>query len=153
MNKDYVFHINWEDRYKQPYKVGILAQIDNIFYLILKNEESAKAAYNSGYDGVPGFKADEVYTSEKKLFDFFERRVLEKDPEKQCEELSKTGGVSMVDSFSVEKISERLSEKYKKIVLEAYALQLLKNKMHEQEVETQQKDNRESDSDELPDIE
>ena len=55
MSKDYVFHVNWEDRYKQPYRVGILAQIDNIFYLILKNEESAKAAYNSGYDGVPGY--------------------------------------------------------------------------------------------------
>ena len=153
MSKDYVFHINWADRHKQPYRVGILAQIDNVFYLILKNEENAKTAYNNGYDGVPGFKSDEVYISEKKLFDFFERRVLENNPEKQCEELSQTGGFSMVDSFSVEKISDKLSERYKKIVLEAYALQLQKNKMCEQEKQTQPKTDIESNFEEWYDIE
>lgn len=153
MSKDYVFHINWADRHKQPYRVGILAQIDNVFYLILKNEETAKTAYSNGYDGLPGFDSDEVYISEKKLFDFFQRRVLENNPEKQCEELAQTRGISMVDSFSVEQISEKLSERYKKIVLEAYALQVQKNKMHEQENEKQPKNDIETNSEDWHDIE
>ena len=80
---------------------------------------------------------EEVYVSETKLFDFFERRILAKDSNKQCEELAQTGGVSMVDSFFVEKVPEKLSEKYKKIVLEAYELQKKKESLNK--VEKQKK--------------
>ena len=49
MNKDYVFHVNWEDRHKQTYRVGFLAQLDEYFYLIIKDQENAQTAYNNGF--------------------------------------------------------------------------------------------------------
>ena len=141
MNKDYVFHVNWEDRHKQSYRIGILAQLDEAFYLVIKDERNAKLAYDNGFAGIPGFKAEEVYMSGTKLFDFFERRILEKEATKQCEELARTCGVSMVDSFSVEIISDKLSEKYKRIILEAYELQQREN-------ENKQRDSKQTDPEE-----
>lgn len=82
------------------------------------------------------------------MFDFFQSRILENNPSKQCEELSKTGGISMVDSFSVEEISEKLSIKYKKIVLDAYELQNKKRQLQSNEA----KEDIKNDSDEGPDI-
>ena len=147
MTRDYVFHINWTDRHMQPHKIGILAQIDEDFYLIIKEQEDASLAYKNGFIGIPGFNEEEVYKSGE-LFDFFRNRILESK-----RKLSKTGGTSMTDSFSVEEISEKLSQKYKRIILEAYDLQLRKEKMQEQNEEgTVVKVSKEDNSDEIPDI-
>lgn len=122
MSKDYVFKINWEDRHKAIHDIGILAQVDEEFYLVVKSEDNAKKAYEMGFRGIPGFKTNEVYNS-KELFDFFQNRVLKAPDVNFCEELEKTGGRSMIDSFSVKKMTPKASEKYKKIILETHGLQ------------------------------
>lgn len=122
MNKDYVFNINWEDEEKQLHRIGFLAQLDGSFYLIIKNEENAKIAYDNGFIGIPGFKLQEVYKSEE-LFDFFKNRILQKSNSNPCEELAETGAKSMVDNYSVSQISDKISLKYKKLILAAYDLQ------------------------------
>lgn len=142
MNKDYIFHVNWEDRYKHSYRVGILAEIDEAFYLAIKNEEDATLAYKSGFIGIPGFKTEEVYKSQE-LFDFFKKRILETTKGNESEELAKSKAVSMIDSFSVEKVSEKLSQKYKKIILEAYELQKKKESLKEEKrADSDEKENR-----------
>lgn len=139
MNKDYVFHINWEDRYKNSYRIGILAQIDDNFYLTIKSEKNATMAYKNGFIGIPGFKTEEIYKSSE-LFDFFKNRILETSKKDSLEELSKNRAVSMIDSFSVDQISEKVSEKYKKIILKAYELQERKKDIQEK------KDNNEKEA-------
>jgi len=131
MNKDYVFHINWEDRHKQSYKVGILAQLDEQFYLVIKDKEKAETAYSRGFIGIPGFRQEEVYRSHE-LFDFFKNRILQKNDQNPCEELAATKAKSMVDSYWVEKIPDKVTKKYRKIILEAYDLQE-KKKMAKEE--------------------
>lgn len=126
MNKDYIFHVNWEDRYKQSYKVGILAQLDNFFYLILKDKNKAETAYKNGFVGISGFKAEEIYRS-RELFDFFQCRIMETNKKHQCKELAESRAVSMTDSFSVDEIPEGSVPKYKEIILKAYELQAKKN--------------------------
>ncbi len=122
MSKDYVFSINWEDRFKNVHKIGVLAQIEDEFYIIIREKEKAKEAFKNGYIGVPGFKAEKIYKSNE-MFDFFKNRVLRTSNTNYCEELSKSGGKSMIDSFFVEKMSEEESE-YKKLkILKAYELQ------------------------------
>lgn len=122
MSKDYVFKINWEDRHKSLHDIGILAQLNNEFYLVVKDEENAKKAYKMGFRGIPGFKTNEVYKSDE-LFDFFQNRVIESSNIDFCEQLEKTGGISMIDSFSVKKMQAKSAEKYKKTIAETYALQ------------------------------
>lgn len=122
MSKDYVFKINWKDRHKDLHDIGVLAQLNNEFYLVVKSEDNAKKAYEMGFRGIPGFKTDEVYKSNE-LFDFFQNRVLKGPNVNFCEELEKTGGISMIDSFSVEKMPYRSVEKYKKMIKEIYGLQ------------------------------
>lgn len=145
MNKDYIFHINWEDRYKHSYRVGILAEIDEVFYLAIKSEKDAVLAYKSGFIGIPGFKTEEVYRSSE-LFDFFKNRILETSKANASEELARSKAVSMTDSFSVEEISKNVSKKYKRIILEAYELQERKADMQEKnkEVKNEQKDSSNS---------
>lgn len=122
MNKDYVFHIKWESRHRDQYRVGFLAQLDDYFYLVIKSEENAKNAYNSGFAPIAGFKPEEIYRSQE-LFDFFKSRILKKMSSNPCEELERTGAKSMVDSYFLEKVSDKVSNKYKSIILEAYELQ------------------------------
>jgi len=150
MNRDYIFNLNWEDRYKNSYRVGMLAQIDGAFYFVLKDEEKNEtAAHKNGYIGIPGFKVEEMYRSQE-LFDFFKSRVLGHNP---CEELAKTRGVSMVDSFSVEEIPERMMPKYRKIILEAYELQEKKKKEQEENaIQQPKKSDKKIDEDEITDI-
>lgn len=134
MNKDYVFHINWEDRHKLSYRVGILAQLDEYFYVIIKDQENAQMAYKNGFIGIPGFKVEEVYRSQE-LFDFFKSRVLHKNAQNPCEELVSTGAKSMIDSFSVEKIPDKVIPKYKGIILRAYELQQKKEQLQKSNTE------------------
>lgn len=55
------------------------------------------------------------------MFDFFERRIIDKN--NPLKELSETKGVSMIDSFSADPASETLIPKYSKMILEAYSQQ------------------------------
>lgn len=132
MNRDYVFHVIWEDKNKHPYRVGVLAQLDDFFYFILKDESRSKLAYKNGFAGIPGFKTEEIYRSQE-LFDFFKSRVLESSKMEPCEQLLRTRGVSMIDSFSVDGVQETIIPKFKEIILEAYELQTRKNELLEQD--------------------
>ena len=134
-NKDYVFYMNWEDRLKQNHKVGILAKIEEDYYFFIKNKQRAEAAYRAGFIGVSGFKPERIYRS-KELFDFFKSRIIDKNSEEPCKELSKTKAISMVDSFSVDEIKDDIGNKYKKIILQAYELQEKRNEL-EQEIKRQ----------------
>lgn len=152
MNKDYVFHINWEDRYKQLYRVGFLAQLNDYFYLVIKDQEKAQAAYNNGFIGIPGFKVEEIYRSQE-LFDFFKTRILQKNSSNPCEELAQTGAKSMTDSYSLENISDGLAKKYKSILLDTYELQEKRRKVKEEKsIESSEKINKNIDEDEFSDI-
>ena len=122
MNKDYIFSINWEDRFKNVHKIGVLAQLDEEFYLIVKDNKKANKAHENGFNGLPGFKAEKVYKSSE-LFDFFKNRVLRTTDINYCEELSKTGAKSMIDSFSVEEMPEKVIKEKKSKILKAYDLQ------------------------------
>lgn len=146
MNKDYVFHINWNDRYRNSYRIGFLAELDEYFYLIIKDEKKAETAYKKGFLGIPGFKSEEVYKS-RELFDFFKSRISEGARKKNpSEELAKNKGVSMIDSFSVEQVPERIAKKYKEIILRTSELQERKAQL-ENEGKSQMKDKDEDNSD------
>ena len=135
MYKDYIFHVNWEDRLKTIHEIGVLAKIDKYFYFIVKDEKNASKAYTNGFNGVPGFKPNRVYKSEE-LFDFFKFRVFKTANVNYCEELRKTKGKSMTDSFLVDEIPEEEIQKNKIKILEAYELQeKIKNIIDEKYVE------------------
>lgn len=122
MNNDYIFHVNWEDRLKNIHQIGVLAKLEKYFYFIVKDEKNAKEAYTNGFNGVPGFKSNKVYRSEE-LFDFFKFRVFKTSDVNYCEELRKTKGRSMTDSFFVEEMAEEEAKKSKTKILEADNLQ------------------------------
>lgn len=122
INRDYIFNLNWEDNMKNIRKIGYFAKIENEYYLLISGEKNAEAAYSNGFAGLPGFKPDVVYKSQQ-LFDFFRNRVLDKKSEDPCAELAITKGESMIDSFSIEEISEILSDKSKQALIEAYKVQ------------------------------
>ena len=127
-NKDYIFYINWEDRDKNSFRVGYLAQIQNEFYFVIRgkdksgNESNEKSAYDRGFIGIPGFRPGEIYKSNE-LFDFFKNRILDKNSKDPCSELAQTKGISMIDSFYLEEIAERLFDKQKQVLLDAYEKQ------------------------------
>lgn len=143
MNKDYMFYLNWEDNAKNIFKVGYLAQIENEYYLVIRSDEretennNEKSVYDRGFIGIPGFRTGEIYKSSE-LFDFFKNRILHKDSKDPCNELAKSEGKSMIDSFSLEEVSEILAHKQKEILLEAYKkqeqLKQLKNKEEDIEI-------------------
>ena len=121
-NQNYVFNVNWEDRGKHIHKVGMLAQINDIYYFFIRSKEKAMAPYKSGFIGISGFEPEKIYRSPE-LFDFFKSRILDKKSSKPCEELAETNGKSMVDSFSVEKLSDKIAKQYEEIILQAYEIQ------------------------------
>lgn len=125
-NQDYVFHLNWEDRYKNSFRVGILAQIDSTFYLVVRESKNAETAYSKGFVGIPGIKPGELYTSSE-LFDFFKSRILDKKSPDPCKELATSGGILMTDSFSVEEINDKLKQKYTRVILKISELSNQKN--------------------------
>lgn len=131
MNKDYIFNINWEDRHKNIHKIGVLAQLDNQYYLIVENKgkinEGKIKEENNELGALPGFRPRKVYKS-LEMFEFFKKRVLRTPDIDYCEELIKTGGKSMTDSFSVEKVSEEEHKEQKAKILETYSLQEKVNK-------------------------
>ena len=135
-NKDYYFYINWEDDKRNLYRIGILARIDDIYYMKTQQigGEKERDASSHGYNGIPGFVNGNLYKSEKELFDFFKERVyLEKNDQTDImEELNKTGGKTLRDSFSLEEMPERLKENCKE-VLQQLAQQQDKRDKEEQE--------------------
>lgn len=120
MNKDYMLNVNWKDGRRNNHKIGILAQIDEDFYLLIKGKD--KEANDNGFVGIPGFKSDKIYKS-KEMFDFFKKRVLRTPDINYCEELIKTEAISMIDSFSISEMPEEEANEKKLELLEAYKLQ------------------------------
>ena len=127
-NKDYIFYLMWEDELKEKRAVGYLAQIDKNFYLLISGRENAEKAYEKGFIGMPGFKTDEIYRSDE-LFAFFKNRILDKDSEDPCKELSESEGRSNIDSFLLENISGIMKDSKIKTLLEAYRIQEEKKKV------------------------
>lgn len=126
-SKDFVFYLNWEDREKNAFKVGFIAQIEKEFYLLIKSDEKdredERSAYDRGFIGIPGFRPGEIYKSSR-LFDFFRNRILDKDSQDLRSELSKNNGSrSSIDSFYLELVSEISEDKQKERLLEAYKTQ------------------------------
>lgn len=153
MSKDYIFHINWDDRYKNSYRIGFLAEIEDYFYLVIKDEKKAERAYKNGFVGIPGLKTEEIYRS-KELFDFFKSRISEGARKKNpSEELARSKAISMIDSFSVEEVPERMTKKYKEIILRTYELQSKKTQLQEERKKEEQKQANKNDGDsKLPEI-
>ena len=118
-DKDYVFYICWENSKNKDYKIGLLAKIDDYYYLKINTKEHSSAAYEKGCIGLPGFRDDMVYRSEN-LFDFFQNRIFDKGNEDVCKELVKTQGRSFIDSFFVKEVPHRIKEKSKHILLNMY---------------------------------
>lgn len=144
--KDYIFHVKWADRYKNSYRIGLLAQIDDIYYFIIRSQQRAEIAYEKGFVGIPGFKPEEVYRSSE-MFDFFKSRILQKPNTNACEELAKTKGISMIDSFSVEEAPERVSKKYAELILKTYDLQAQKLQLKENKIKDESKQEETEDID------
>ena len=115
--QDYYFYIVWEDTEKNAYRIGILAQIDNQFYLKMNNSTNTSLAAKTRYIGIPGVQFDKIYKSSE-LFDFFKYRILDKKSNNPCEELLQNSGKSMVDSFSLEEMPNLLKPKCKEVMLE-----------------------------------
>lgn len=120
--KEYVFYLEWEDAEKESFKVGFLAEINKMFYFVISKKQSAELAYNKGFVGIPGFNPGEIYYSSE-LFDFFERRVLDKKGINPCTELAKTQGRSLVDSFYLEEVPMEKSDQYKKLIIDIVEMQ------------------------------
>lgn len=135
-NKDYYFYINWEDDKKNLYRVGILARIEDIYYMKTQQigAEKERDASSHGYNGIPGFVKGKLYKSERQLFDFFKERIfIEQNSDVDImEELDKTNGRTLRDSFSLEEMPERLKENCKE-VLQQMAQQQEKKDKEEQE--------------------
>lgn len=127
-NKNYIFYLNWADKEKNPFRVGFLAQIEKEFYLVIRDKEKTEndinetTAYDNGFIGIPGFISGRIYKSEE-LFEFFKNRLLDKKSNDPCQELAQTKGISMIDSFYVEEVSEIVLDKYAEALVEAYAKQ------------------------------
>lgn len=122
-NNDYYFFVNWEDAQKNTYRVGVLARIDNVYFLktIAQNPDNSRDAYSHGYTGMPAFRPGEIYKSVNGLFDFFVNRVYRTGPVSQfdyMEALKKTKGITFTDSFSLEEIPESRIEECKKLLLQ-----------------------------------
>lgn len=128
-NDDYYFFINWEDNQKNSYRIGILAKIDNTYYLKTYGKKANKErdAYSHGYIGIPGFISGKLYKSTNQVFDFFAQRVCISNPTTNkvdfFEELKRTNGKTFTDSFSVEEMPEKYRNSCKNILLELDSLQ------------------------------
>ena len=124
------FYIIWEDDENNRYKKGVLAQIDKMFYVrmhkrgqsISVEDNKKETAYDNGCIGITGFKRDRVYKASR-LFEFFEKRLLNKSSADLCKELKEKRAVSMVDSFSIEEMPEELRKDCKEVILEMYEMQ------------------------------
>jgi len=132
INKVDVLSFNWEDSRKKSYNIGMLAQDGEDFYIAFKPINKLKDAYLNGYRGVPGFvnfannrrgTTPQILKS-KKIFDFFERRLLDKKTNDPLSDLMQTEARSMIDSFF---LSDDIKEEEKEIAIQkikrAYKIQ------------------------------
>ena len=118
-NKDKYFYIKWQDSKKQEYKVGILARINDIFYMMCHSDQgNENSAYNNGFNGIPSFEVGKLYRSERELFEFFKNRIIVLNEEDPFDKLKENNAKLLTDSFSVEEIPREKAEQYKNIILE-----------------------------------
>lgn len=121
INPDQYLYINWEDEHRNLYRVGILARIDDVYYLKTfgRKLDAERDAYSHGYVGLPGFIPGEIYKSTNQLFDFFVTRVIGNRAAgiDYMEELKKTEGKLLTDSFSIEEMPEKYFSRCKEMLL------------------------------------
>lgn len=118
-DKDQFFYVKWQDAKGREYKVGILARINDIFYMMChSSKNNEKSAYANGFNGIPSFETGKLYRSEIELFDFFKNRVTKKEEEELFDKLRESGAKLPTDSFSIEEIPSNKAEQYKKAILE-----------------------------------
>jgi len=120
INQDSYYYINWEDNQKNLFRIGVLARIDDVYYLktFAKKGENERDAFSHGYAGLPGFNIGQVYKSTNKLFDFFLNRIYRGGANVDyMEELKKTRGRMLTDSFSVEEIPESQRKRCKELIV------------------------------------
>ena len=122
---DYYFYIMWRDIKDASHKVGILARIEGNYYMkpYVQKSEDGTSIYDNGFSGVPTFSEDKLYKSERRLFDFFERRLLHRERVDSYDQLKEGKGRSVTDSYSVEEMSKEEAEKFKDILLELDRIQ------------------------------
>lgn len=121
--QDYYLYINWEDSQKNIYRVGILAKINDTYYMRTyeRKPNDERDAYSHGYIGIPGFIPGELYKSTNELFDFFQKRVSAQEQANQnidyYQELLQSEGRTLTDSFSIEKMPESHQKKCKEVLI------------------------------------
>jgi len=123
--QDYYFYVIWRDAKGVSHKIGVLARINGAYYMkpYVQKSEDGTSIYDNGFKGVPTFGEDRLYKSERRLFDFFERRLLYKDRVDSYEQLKEGEGRSQTDSYRVEEMDEEEAEEFKKVLLELDKLQ------------------------------
>lgn len=128
--QDYYLYINWEDSQKNVYRIGILARIDDTYYMRTypKKKDDERDAYSHGYIGMPGFIPGRLYKSTNQLFDFFQKRlpvenICETESQDCCKQLLDSEAKVLTDSFSVEQMPEIYQEKCKEVLLKMDKLQ------------------------------
>ena len=108
INKQDILNFKWEDARNISHNIGMLAQDGEDFYVIFKRIKEQSPEYKSGYRGVPGFirfpeklglhRQRKIYKSST-MFDFFVRRLQDKNTQDPMAELLKEGARSAIDSF------------------------------------------------------
>lgn len=117
MTEDYYFNIIWQDGLEKTHNVGILARINNFYYLLGRKLEKDEG--NLFFRGIPPFYDFKLHKS-KDLFPFFKMKVLANggdNKEDLCKLLEERLGKNHIDSYSVEKIEdEELQEQLRHLI-------------------------------------
>ncbi len=103
-SKDYYFNIMWRDGFGKEHKVGVLARIDEMYYL--KGRRIDKSLGSLFFRGIPPYYDTKLHAS-KNLFDFFRMKILvsnNSQDEDLCEILEEKLGKNHIDGYSVTKI-------------------------------------------------
>ena len=122
-NPDKFLYVNWEDDRKNTYRIGILARINGDYYLKTQypNQDGERNAHSHGFAGIPGFANGRLYKSTNDLFDFFKDRIypgkIENRDSDILEELMKTEGKTVRDSFFIEEMPDILIDRCKEVLL------------------------------------
>lgn len=115
--KDYYFKIVWRDGFEKNHNIGILARINDVYYL--KGQDIEKNQGTLFFKGIPPHYDTKLHKS-KDLFPFFKMKVLANggaSTEDLCELLEERLGKNHIDSYSVEKIEdEQIKANFKKLI-------------------------------------
>lgn len=117
MTEDYYFNIIWKDGFEKNHNVGILARINNVYYLMGRKIEKDEGTLF--FRGIPPFNDFKLHKSNE-LFSFFKMKILAnggESNEDSCKLLEERLGKNHIDSYSVEKIEdEELQEQFKSLI-------------------------------------